>query len=173
MNTRLIIPLLIAGALAFACGPRSHSEAPTTLASALPVHSAAAATPEHVRRHESAKEDAKGPKIASKLEVAVAQRGVKLGLDVTNVSGKHMELDFPSGQAYEFVVVDSVGREIWRWSNHRMFTSGMQNKQLGTGESMEVSETWKPSAKPGRYTVIATLKSSNFPVEQRADVVIE
>lgn len=173
MNTRLIIPLLIAGALAFACGPRSHSEAPTTLASALPVHSAAAAELQHGRRHESAKAEAKGPKIASKLEVAVAQRGVKLGLDVMNVSGKHVELDFPSGQAYEFVVVDSVGREVWRWSDHRMFTQGVQNKQLGSGESMQVSETWSPSTKPGHYTVIATLKSSNFPVEQRADITIE
>lgn len=177
MNTRLIIPLLIAGALAFACGPRSRTEGPAALASALPIRSlgaqpsAPSAPSEHVRR--SSKAEAKAPKIDSKLNVAVVNHDVRLALDVKNVGGKHVELTFPTGQSYEFVVVDSVGREVWRWSNRRMFTQGVQNKQLGTGDSMQVNETWTPRAKPGHYTVIATLKSSNYPVEQRADIVLQ
>jgi intracellular proteinase inhibitor BsuPI len=181
MNTRLIIPLLIAGALAFACGPRSRTEAPESLASALPIKSLNAAVPRatpgsqvtqvsHSRRKDAAKPTAK---IDSKLNVAVDQRDVRLALDIKNVGTKHVELTFPSGQTYEFVVVDSVGREVWRWSDRRMFTQGVQNKQLGTGDSMLVSETWTPTAKPGHYTVIATLKSSNYPVEQRADIVLQ
>jgi intracellular proteinase inhibitor BsuPI len=182
MNTRLIIPLLIAGALAFACGPRSRTDVPGALASALPVKSLNAApavarttTPpaapvSHTRRKEASKPAAK---IDSRLNVAVKPHDVHLALDVKNVGNKHVELTFPSGQTYEFIVVDSVGREVWRWSDHRMFTQGVQNKQLGTGDSMQVSETWTPNAKPGRYTVIATLKSSNYPVEERADIVLQ
>jgi hypothetical protein len=171
MHTRLIISLLVAGALAFACGPRSHSE-PESLASALPMRSLSVATPtEHVRRHDAG--PAKAAKIDSKLNVAVAKRGVHLALDVRNTGNKYAEIIFPTGQSYEFVVVDSVGREVWRWSDRRMFTQGVQNRQLGTGESMQMSETWSQSAKPGHYTVIATLKSSNYPVEQRADIVLQ
>jgi hypothetical protein len=53
-----------------------------------------------------------------------------------------------------------------------MFTSGVQNKQLGVGDVMQVSESWdKP--KPGHYTAIALLKSSNFPVEERVDFIMQ
>jgi hypothetical protein len=172
MHTRLIIPLLIAGALAFACGPRSHSEASESLASTLPMRTAVAATPpSHSRRRDAG--PVKAPKLDSKLNVAIAHRDIRLALDVRNVGNKYAELTFPSGQSYDFVVVDSVGHEVWRWSDRRMFTSGVQNHQLGTGESMQLAETWNQSAKPGRYTVIATLKSSNFPLEQRADFIVQ
>src|SRR5580765_8981753 len=136
MNTRLIISLLCAGALAFACGPRSHSEAPATLANALPVHSAdakaavktAADRSSGAHKTHTAKSDAK---LDSKLNVSVDDRDVRLALDVKNVGGKHTELTFTSGQAYDFAIVDSVGKEIWRWSNRRMFTQGVKNRQLG------------------------------------------
>jgi len=173
MNTRLIISLLCAGALAFACGPRSHSDAPTTLAGALPLHaSSAKSAPAAPAAQHTKKANAKDARLASKLNVTVAKNDVHLALDVKNVGGKHAELTFPSGQAYDFVVVDSVGREIWRWSGGRMFTSGVQNKQLGAGDMMQVSESWD-TAKPGHYTAIATLKSSNFPVEERVDFVMQ
>jgi hypothetical protein len=176
MNTRLIIPLLLAGALAFACGPRSHSDAPGTLASALPfkasgVKNAIASVTSHSKKH--ANVDKPSARIDGKLNVSVARNDVRLALDVRNVGGKHAELNFPNGQSYDFIVVDSVGKEVWRWSHGRMFTSGMKNKQLGAGESMQIDETWKQGAKPGRYTAIATLKSSNYPVEQRVDFVMQ
>jgi hypothetical protein len=167
MNTRLIISLLCAGALAFACGPRSHSEAPSALGIAQPVRATAAS--ERPRRHDSAgaKSDVQ---IDSHLSVAVGAREVRFALDVTNDGNKHAELDFPNGHAYDIVVVDSVGREVWRWAKGRMFTQSMQNKQLGGGDSMQIAESWTPKA--GHYTVIATLNSSNYPVEQRADFVV-
>lgn len=174
MNTRLIISLLCAGALAFACGPRSRSEAPTTLASALPlgtadVRSAMNAVLPRAKAATGPKADAK---IDARLNVTVAHTDVHLALDVRNVGGKHAEINFPSGQTYEFVVVDSVGKEVWRWSRRHMFTQGVQNRQLGAGETIQMAETWKQGAKPGRYTAIATLKSSNFPAEQRVEFLL-
>ncbi len=175
MNTRLIISLLCAGALAFACGPRSHSDVPTTLASAQRAglgtadNAKLAAKPAAEKKNSAAKVDAR---IDSKLNVFVAQHDVRLALDVRNTGGKHAELTFPTGQAYDFVVIDSLGNEVWRWSQRRMFTQGVQNKQLGAGDAMQIAETWE-SVKPGRYTAIATLKSSNFPVEQRVDFVMQ
>jgi hypothetical protein len=124
---------------------------------------------ERVRRHDSAGATA-DVELASRLNVDVKPSEVRFALDVTNISGKHAELDFPSGQAYDIIVVDSIGREVWRWAKGRMFTQSVQNKQLGGGESMEIAESWTPIT--GHYTAIATLNSSNFPVEQRADFVV-
>jgi hypothetical protein len=166
MNTRLIISLLCAGVLAFACGPRSRSESgsvaavqPLQLTNKIDVPS----------RRRTTKQDAK---IDSRLNVAVVANEVRFAFNVTNVSKKHVELSFPSGKSYDFVVVDSLGREVWHWSSGRMFTQGMQNKQLGTGDVMHVAEAWKRPLQPGHYTAIATLNSSNYPIEQRADFTL-
>jgi hypothetical protein len=177
MNNRLIISLLCAGALAFACGPRSRSRAPVALVSALPTPESAPVTPApaiHIRRRDAATAKAQ-VKLAAKLDVAVASNEVRFALVVTNIGDKHAELNFPSGQSYDFVVIDSVGREVWRWARGRMFTQSVQNQQLGVRDAMRVSEKWTPAkakAKPGRYTAIATLNSTNYPVEERVDFVL-
>ena len=167
MNTRLAISLLIAGALAFACGPRSHSEAPAALVSAMPINTNPPPAPERISRRPAGSSG----KIQPRLDVQVAQSTVRFLLDVRNVGTKHVELDFASGQTYDFVVVDSLGGEVWRWSKGRLFTQGIQNKQLSHDEAMQAREIWKRAA-PGRYTAIATLRSTNFPVEERADFVV-
>jgi len=167
MNIRLTISLLCAGVLAFACGPRSRSESaavavqPLQLTNKIEIPSK--------RRVSSAKVEAK---IDSKFNVDVAANEVRFALNVTNVGKKHVELRFPNGKSYDFVVLDSAGREVWHWSSGRMFTQGMQNKQLGTGDVMHVSEAWKRPLQPGKYTAIATLNSSNYPVEERADFTL-
>lgn len=171
MNRRLIISLLCAGALAFACGPRSRTQAPAALASALPVPSAVATTPRpSASRRES--RSAGDAKVDSHLLINVSKHAVRFALQVKNVGHKHVELNFPDGRAYDFAVLDASGREVWRWSTGRMFTQGVQNRLLGTGESMDAGATWSGAGAPGRYTVVATLHSSNFPSEQRSEFVL-
>src|SRR5215210_3737048 len=171
MNNRYIIALLCAGALAFACGPRSH-DAPIALASALSLPlqtnvastSATSSAPSAATTRPRRVDSSKPAKLDAKLDVSVTPGEVHLALRVTNVGGKHAELIFPSGKSYDFAVVDSTGHEVWRWANGRMFTQGVQAKQLSAGDAMRVSETWSAETKAGRYTAIATLYSSNFPV---------
>lgn len=160
--SRVAIAILCAGALAFACGPRTHSEAASTtsLATAVPILQQGTAHP-----HD-------GARLASAIEVNTERDGVRFALHVTNAMKKHVELAFPNGQTHEFVVVDSVGREIWRWSASRLFTQNVQNKLLSSGETMQYSEQWAHPTHHGKYTVIATLNSSNFPVQERADFVL-
>lgn len=172
MNTRLIISLLCAGVLAFACGPRSHSES-GSVAAVPPAPAQPLELTNKVEDHSKRKSGAKPEaKIDSRLNVDVAANEVRFAFNVTNVGKKHVELSFPSGKSYDFIVVDSVGREVWHWSSGRMFTQGIQNKQLGTGDVMHVAEAWKRPLRPGHYTAIATLNSSNYPVEQRADFTL-
>jgi len=178
MNIRLAIALASAGLLAFACGPRSRSTSPSSqpaaLASALPLHTSGRinATGEIAERPRRGSASTKSEtRLDSHFLVTVAPSAIQFALGVKNVGKKHIELTFRSGQSYDFVVVDSVGREVWRWSNGRMFTQGVQNKQLSTGAAMNARETWT-SPVPGHYTAIATLNSTNFPTEQRADFVV-
>ena len=162
--SRVAIALLCAGALAFACGPRTHSEAATSsssLAAAGPV----------VQQGTTHGHNDSSPLIA-RLDVKVQQAAVQFALHVTNQSRKHIELTFPNGQTHEFVVVDSVGREVWRWSVSRLFTQAVQNKLLSSGETMRVGEQWQHPLPRGRYSVIATLNSTNFPVQERGEFVI-
>jgi hypothetical protein len=162
--SQVAIALLCAGAFVFACGPRPHSEAAastTSLASAAPVELQGS---EHVRGDDQ--------RLASRLQIKVERDGVDFVLALTNESKKHIELSFPNGQTHEFVVVDSVGREIWRWSSSRLFTQAVQNKLLSSGESMHVAEHWDHPARHGKYTAIATLNSTNFPVQERAEFVL-
>jgi hypothetical protein len=176
MNTRFIIGLLCAGALAFACGPRSRSEAPSSLAVAQtvqPVRVSQADVATHVQgtpRSNHRGSARAGVRLDSHFDVFVAPQEVRFALNVKNVGGKHAQLDFPNGQMYDIIVVDSIGREVWRWGKDRMFTQNVQNKQLGGGEEMQIAESWKPN--PGHYTAIATLTSSNYPVEERAEFVV-
>jgi len=177
MDTRLIVSLLGVGLLAYACGPRSRSE-PGAIASLPPIQvtnktdsnktDLTYKPDSHPKRRGAAKPEAK---IDWRLNIDVASDEVRFALNVMNVGKKHVELSFPNGKSHDFVVIDSLGREVWHWSAVRMFTQGMQNKQLGTGDVMHVSETWK-RPQPGHYTAIATLNSSNYPIVQRADFTL-
>ena len=162
--SQVAIALLCAGAFVFACGPRPHSEAAASTTSL-----ASAATVELQGSQHSHGENSR---LATRLEIKVQGEGVEFALDVTNESKKHIELAFPNGQTHEFVVVDSVGREIWRWSTSRLFTQAVQNKLLSSGESMRVAERWDRPTRHGKYTAIATLNSTNFPVQERAEFVL-
>lgn len=162
---RYVIPLLVAGALAFACGPRSHS---TATASAQTVAlSTVAKLP--VRQRAGRPEV---PKLSSSFGVQLDRKSVRLALNVTNVGRNRVELNFPNGRAYDFAVQDSAGKEVWRWTDGRMFTQAIQNKALGSGETMKIDERFGEKLPAGRYTAIATLNSTNYPVEQRVDFML-
>ena len=53
-----------------------------------------------------------------------------------------------------------------------MFTQSLQNRLLGAGETLTFEEQWSAADVHGTLTAIATLKSSNHPVETRVEFVI-
>jgi hypothetical protein len=163
MSTSYIIPLLLAGAVALACGSRSHSEGPP----AAPVANLSQAfvpapLPRHVRLTEGA-----APKLASAFRVSHDKKAFHFALDVTNPGKKHLELIFPSGQEYDFSVLDTGGKEVFRWSAAKMFTQSRQNHLLDGGDTMHIEEEAPAQLPQGSYVAVATLRSSNFPVEER------
>ena len=112
MNGKVPITLLCSAALAFACGPRARSEGST-------------ARNEPTR---TAQVDPASP-LAPSLEVTVSD-DVRFEFAVTNAGKKKLELDFADGRTHDVVVLDSLGREVWRWSEGRIFTQTMQNRVL-------------------------------------------
>ena len=174
MKTRLIASLLALAALAYACGPRARTEAEATFpvqqqGFALASMSAPAVARSIARSitHERSVKKESGSLTAN---FAVAQKGdaVEFSFRVVNATGRRVEVTFPSGQAYDFIVVDSVGREVWRWAAGRIFTQSVQNKLLASGEVLSIGEKWmKPKA--GKYRAIARLHSSNYPLQQETD----
>jgi hypothetical protein len=154
MQSRLIIALLTAGGIAFACGPR-------------PSESEAASAPAAPSRR-----PASAAALATTLELSVAD-GVDLRLHVTNTSGKKIEMTFPTGQTHDFYILDATGREVWRWSAGRMFTQGVQKKLVDGGATMSFADRWVGPLAGGTYTAVAVLLSTSHPTEQRVEFTRE
>ena len=142
MNRYVVSALLLLATVAYACGPRAR----------------AAETEQ--------RKTVEGPPIISSLDVKIRD-GIELTFRVTNNERSKVELRFPSGQTHDFTVVDSLGRNVWRWSEGRMFTQAYQNKFLESGEAVTFTAAWRSEVPPGRYVAVASLLSENKPVEER------
>ncbi|HKH94055.1 MAG TPA: BsuPI-related putative proteinase inhibitor [Gemmatimonadaceae bacterium] len=164
MNVRnLLIPLLCLGAVAFACGPRSHTEA-SLVSVSLARASDPAAKPQQAKAR---KKESSVIRVTPSFTVQVERNTLRFGLDVSNVSKKSVELAFPDGQTHDFAVLDSAGREVYRWSTTRMFTQSVQNRTIEGGETLRIAEQASPSLPQGSYVAVATLRSTNFPMQER------
>lgn len=152
MLARITVPLLVTAVLVFACGPRSQ----TSLVAARPAAAADTTVIAAVR-----------------VEAAPGARSVKFALSVTNRTSKRVELNFPSGQTHDFVVLDATGREVWRWSDGRMFTQLMQNRLLEARDMVTYDERWPAPPSAGAYTLVAVLHSDTHPVEKRVNFNIQ
>lgn len=171
MNVRtLLIPLLCLGAVVFACGPRSHSEASLvsmSLAQQSPALAPAPAAPRPQQQKPARRRESSVTKITPNFAVHVEKHALRFALDVTNDGKKDVELTFPDGQTHEFVVLDSIGREVYRWGAGRMFTQSVQNRTIDGGETMHIAERATTSLPLGSYVAVATLRSTNYPVQER------
>ena len=153
MSLKLVFLFLLAGAIVLIVGPRASRN--ETVASTRESHP----VPPILRT-------SGGAPLTSSADVSVRD-GVALALHITNTTDRAVEINFPSGATHDFVVVDSTGREVWRWSVGRLFTQAIQNKLLGAHETITFEERWNaPSGTTGQFTLIAQLKSSNHPLEQ-------
>lgn len=156
MDNRLILPLLCAASVAFAAAPSfAHDEKP--LASA---------------RHHSA--DLTAPIVTTFDITRPKDDADKLHftLSVRNNTPKMLEIRYPDGQTHDFVVKDFAGKEVWRWSEGRMFTSAMRSETLKGKEDTSFEESWSSKGQHGSFTAVAILRSENFPVETSVQFVL-
>ncbi|MBA3853722.1 MAG: hypothetical protein C0503_04850 [Gemmatimonas sp.] len=153
MRDKVPFSLVCIAVLAFACGPRPRSEAATERST--------------VKRNTPV--DARAP-LAPALEIDV-NNGVHFSFDVVNASTRKLEVLFNDGRTHDIIVLDSLGREVWRWSDDRMFTQVVQSKVLRASDTLSFAESWT-DPQPGNYVAVATLPSRNYPVEHRVAFVV-
>ena len=99
--------------------------------------------------------------------VHIEPHALRFALNVTNESSKDVEVTFPNGQGYDFTVLDARGSVVYRWGNGRMFTQSVQNKLIDGGKTMRIDERAVTTLPQGKYVAVATLRSSNYPIQQR------
>ncbi|MEP6989327.1 MAG: BsuPI-related putative proteinase inhibitor [bacterium] len=157
----MLITLLCAGAVALACGSLTRHDA-AAQEKAVPVS--------HAGRKITA--DTAKPPVNGKFAVKIEPHALHFALALTNDSKKHVELTFPNGQQYDFAVVDSVGREVYRWGAGRMFTQSVQNKLIDGQKTMQINERAEMTLPHGRYVAVATLRSTNYPITQRSEFAL-
>jgi len=156
LDNRLILPLLCAASVAFAAAPSfSHDDKPLATSKFRNAESSAP--------------------IVTKFDITRSSsdaEGLRFTLHIKNNTGKMLELRFPGGQTHDFIVKDFAGKEVWRWSAGRMFTSVMRATTIKGKGQTTYAETWNPRGEHGTFTAIAVLKSDNFPVESSVQFVL-
>jgi hypothetical protein len=155
MDNRLILPLLCAASVAFAAAPFSHNDKPIATG----------------RLHA----EEKSAPIVTTFDITRSKRDadqLHFTLNVRNNTSKMLELRFPDGQTHDFVVKDFAGKQIWRWSEGRMFTSAMRSETLKSKGRTVFEESWDTKDQHGSFTAVAVLRSNNFPVETTIQFVL-
>ena len=171
MSSRVVISVLCVGAVAFACGPQTRNEASAPKSAAILAANTGDLTIQ--QQGESRRARLKDSALDAQLIVRTSESPMRLALHVVNTSKKRVELTFPSGQTHDFVILDTAGREVWRWGTGRMFTQAFRNKLLGAGGTLELEEELKSvKLAPGRYVARGTLASNNYPLVQEAEFTI-
>jgi hypothetical protein len=161
MENRLVIPLLCAAALAYACGPWTHANS-SSQNTVAPLTTAHGTPPTHRKKQHD---------VATTLDVVPTTtdngKRVDFAIRVTNNTPKTVELRFPSGQTHDFIVLDSLGHTIWRWSAGRMFTQSMQSKAVKSSDTLTIQDGWDARNAHGQYVAVATLNTDAHPIERR------
>ena len=155
MHNRLILPLLCAASVAFAAAPFSHDG------------KAIASTKRNGEE--------KTAPIVSTFDITRPKddaEKLRFSLRVTNNTPKMLELRFADGQTHDFVVKDFAGKEVWKWSEGRMFTSAMRSETLKGKGATTFEESWNPKGMHGSFTAVAILRSNNFPIETTVQFVL-
>ena len=98
------------------------------------------------------------------LEVTVGE-GVAFTFTVENGGDRGVELTFRDACKADFVVYDD-DREVWRYSDGRVFAQMLTSAELQPGESAAFTETW-PDPTPGDYTAEATLRVTEHEITAR------
>ena len=104
--------------------------------------------------------------LAATMEVDVGEAATTLRLHVTNVSSEPVELEFSSGQRYDFAVTTEAGETLWTWSADKSFMQALSMETLAPGASLRFSEAWPSAGQQGRFIAIGRVTSTNEPVHQ-------
>ena len=97
---------------------------------------------------------------------------VEFAFTVRNAGSEPVELQFSDMCKAEFVVRDPDGdREIWRFTEGRMFAQMLSREELEPGESSTYAAEWE-RPRPGEYTATAELRARETDCEAETALTV-
>jgi len=110
--------------------------------------------------------------LVATMEVETVEGAVRLTLHVTNRSAEPIQLEFSSGQRFDFTVArmdgGEVGETLWTWSADKSFMQALGAETLGPGGSLRYSAEWPAGGVTGEFLAQGAVTSTNHPVRQSA-----
>lgn len=113
------------------------------------------------------KEDNNGGIVAgsyeTRAEYKVEETGVTFNFELFSHYTRNQEISFSSGKQYDVVILDENQKEVYRYSDDKMFTMALIYKTLGPGESISWQDTWDKTnkdgevLKEGKFTAVITI----------------
>ncbi|HEX2926521.1 MAG TPA: BsuPI-related putative proteinase inhibitor [Ruminiclostridium sp.] len=85
--------------------------------------------------------EVQNPVVTVKPEAKMTDDSIEMKITLTNNSKSAVNYNHSSGQKYDFVLLDSNKKELYRWSSGKMFTMAMINSKIDAGESVVYTET--------------------------------
>ena len=87
------------------------------------------------------------------------------------------ELEFETQQEADFAVVDSTGREVWRWSRGQSFAAYHHTREAGAGQCLWWETGWNgiddADRKVARGTYTVRMYSASHPSYREPDLEVE
>lgn len=110
----------------------------------------------------SSKVEMRGLRLCFESDKTVYMSGepVKLRLQVTNEAREEIRLQFKESQRFDFILGDSEGKEVWRWSEGQMFAQVLGEEILGPRrKSLIYTAEFRGKLQPGTYKVSGVIVS--------------
>ena len=109
--------------------------------------------------------------LEGRLEADVSSNGgaeaVRFEFAVTNAGTDPVELRFSDACKAEFVVEDE-GREVWRYTDGRMFAQMISTERIAPDETATYETEWE-EPRSGEYTAVAELRAQEGSCEARTE----
>ncbi|WP_146202439.1 BsuPI-related putative proteinase inhibitor [Gracilibacillus dipsosauri] len=82
------------------------------------------------------------------------EEGIIFTMELQNKNEEDLSLTFSSGQQFE-ILLTKDGENIYRYSEEKMFTQALIDKEIRSGEKLFWKEIWQPKRElePGKYQV--------------------
>ena len=113
--------------------------------------------------------------VAMNVEKSVYGEGEPVFMEfrLFNYTNSPIGLQYTSSQRFDFVIRDKDDREIWRWSNDKMFAQRISEKVLGPQNREMAFETrFGGRLEKGSYKLTGISTAKNYPASATVSILV-